>query len=601
MKLRSVALISVFFLCQIAFGQKIKYKDLFPVLNSKNYAEGGPKLILYLADPKNQDEANPNLQMGLMLEDRFLKYDVVVDTTQLYATGDSAITFLDKAKLLITEKELKKNDQYYQAFFRRDLRTGEFGIKVSDVHLDIEKKIEAITQRVADAKSLHQTINSIESKHKLAMNAYKTLTEKFSSYNSMLLSLDQEDQELLTEIEQNGSEASEQANSIKESARKLGTEKYQEEVDLKTIVEFGTDGLMLSDIKSGSISIWDFENWANSAQSEIRGGVGIFKTQITNFSNEIREQKNKVKKSQDAEITLFPEELITQFEKYDPESTVEKLLRMEMHEARVIKQVDLQINPALLDSSLVGSQLEIYTAAKLEVDSLNLLVESILSEDLEEAKKKYPDYIDSFFKSHVTASKYVEEMRTWSRRNKNWIGKSVEYWAERNKWGIRQKEGEEEKQIPLFVQDSPENGNYTMGVLIETIPEVVIYGGDMEAGKGYVSSFGADRIEQWKIEYDLPGTEAFQYDSDTIPAAQGAICFYVYNKNAAENNFSTVSFTTSGQLKWAVNVTVSKAPVDFKFDDLTQELTILLYPEEDLPLDSDELGYVVIDRTGNAR
>ena len=26
-----------------------------------------------------------------------------------------------------------------------------------------------------------------------------------------------------------------------------------------------------------------------------------------------------------------------------------------------------------------------------------------------------------------------------------------------------------------------------------------------------------------------------------------------------------------------------------------------LYPEEQLPLDSDELGYVVIDRTGNAR
>ena len=62
-----------------------------------------------------------------------------------------------------------------------------------------------------------------------------------------------------------------------------------------------------------------------------------------------------------------------------------------------------------------------------------------------------------------------------------------------------------------------------------------------------------------------------------------------------------VSYTTSGQLNWGTVVTISKEPVDFKFDDLTQELTILLYPEEQLPLDSDELGYVVIDRTGNAR
>ncbi|MEM6641858.1 MAG: hypothetical protein AAF616_02665, partial [Bacteroidota bacterium] len=56
-----------------------------------------------------------------------------------------------------------------------------------------------------------------------------------------------------------------------------------------------------------------------------------------------------------------------------------------------------------------------------------------------------------------------------------------------------------------------------------------------------------------------------------------------------------------GAKLWAVSTAVPKKPVDFKFDPLTRELTVFLYPEEDLRLDSDELGYLVIDRNGEIR
>lgn len=601
MRIKSVVVAGFILLSFASFGQKIKYKDLFPILNAKNYAQGGPQLVQYLSDPKKQDEANPNLQMGLMLEDRFLKYDIINDTSRIYATGDSAVTYLDRAKSLITEKELKKNDQYYQAFFRRDLRTGEFGIKVSDVHLDIEKKIEAINTRVEDIKELNRNLNRIDARHKKASDDYKSLTSKYDSYNQLLLAANEEDQTKLSSIEENGRLVSDKSATIKDMAQKLGSDKYQGEVEIKTIENFGQDGLESYDLKSGSITIWDFANWGRSAQSEIRGGIGLFKTMITNFSNEIREKKKKVKNSQNVDIGQFPSDLKEQLAKYDPESTVEKLLRIEMHEARVIKQVDLQLNPSLMDSSLIGSQLTIYTAAKAEVDSLNLLVESITTDDLESAKVKYKDYIESYFRTHGTASSYVSEVRTWSRRNKEWIGKSVQFWTDRNRWGVITKEGEEERSVPLFVQDAPEDGFFTLGLMVESIPEKVIYAADLMNEIGYIGSFGEDRREKWALEYTLPGTGAIQYEYDTIPSATGTVSFYIFNKNAMENNLSAVSFSLGGQLNWAVNVTAPRQPVNFKFDDLTQELTILFYPEEDLPLDSDELGYIVIDRTGNAR
>ena len=599
MKIKSTAIILFILLVFGAQGQKIKYKNLYPLLEAKNYAEAIPQLKIFLSDEKNSDEANAHLQMGLWLEKRFLAYDVVDDSASLYATGDSAVFYLEKAKSLIDEKELKRNDEYYQAFFRRDLRTGEFGIKVSDVHLDIEKKVEAINTRIADVKEMHRRVVKVENNQKAAMEDYRSLTERFNLYNSLLIGADEDANAKLANIEENGRVGVENAKSVQELAEKLGSDKYSQEPILKGIEQYGVDGMNAANLRSGVIEIWNFEEWAREAQSEIMGGVALFKTMVKNYADEIREKKAKVKNSQNAEIGDFPENLASQFEKYDPGSTVEKLLKIEMYEARVTKKVDLQLNPALMDSSLIGSQLAIFEDAYADAKEMKLLVESITSDDIALAKTKYTDYIDSFFQKYVTASKYVTDMQIWAGRQVNWLGDAVEFWSEKNRWGIDAEN--EEVRYPLFIQDAPEGGYMTMGVPVKTPEEIVAYGADLNSKKGYVVSFGPDRVSKWKLEFELPGTEAVRYESDSIPTVSGSESFYIYNKSAEENNFVVVSYTPSGQLNWGTVVTISKEPVDFKFDDLTQELTILLYPEEQLPLDSDELGYVVIDRTGNAR
>ncbi|MEP1032822.1 hypothetical protein [Ekhidna sp.] len=599
MKIKSTATVLFTLLLISVQAQKIKYKDLYPVLAAKNYEEGGPKLIQFLSDVKNQEEPNANLQMGLWLESRFLSFDVVDDSSKVYQVGDSTIFFLEKAKTLITEKELKKKDEYYQAFFRRDLRTGEFGIKVSDVHLDIEKKVEAIETRIADVKEMHRRVVRVEENQAAAIEAYNGLVSKFAVYNNMLIGADQEVQATLSSIEENGNKSVENVNSVKELAIKLSSEKYSQEPMLKNIAQYGVDGTSSANIRSGTIEIWNFGEWARAAKSEILGGVALFKTMVRNYSEELRAKKTKVKSSQNAEIGDFPDNLREQFEKYDPGSTVEKLLKVEMYEARIIKQVDLQLNPALMDSSLIGSQLAIFEAAYADAKEMNVLVESISTDDLEVSKKKYTDYIESFFQKYVTASKYVLEMQDWSRRHVKWLGNSVEFWSQRNRWGVDSEN--EEILYPLFMQDAPEGGFMTMNVPVKTPDEIVAYGADLNAKKGFVASFGPDRIAKWKLEFDLPGTDIVNYQSDSIPTIAGSESFYVYNASVQENNFVVVSYTPDGRLNWGTVVSINKRPVDFKFDDLTQELTILLYPEEQLPLDSDELGYVVIDRTGNAR
>lgn len=593
-----VILISVLFVQQ-SVGQKIKYKDLFPTLEAKNWAEGGPSLWAFLADPKNIDFPNANLQVGLMLEERFLKQDVVADTAALYSSGDSAILYLNKAKSLITEKELKKNDKYYQSFFRRDLRTGEFGIKVSDVHLDIEKKVEVIEKRIADTRSLHGKINSIEDNHKKAKDNYEKLTKDYPNYSSLLLGADSDALNLLQEIKTSASAAQSDAADVKELARTLKTDKYQGEVVLKPVGEFGKDGLELANIHGGQIELWNYEEWAFDTNSEINGSVGLLKSMVMSYSTTVREKKKLIENSQDTEVDTLSQELISLFDKYEPNSVVRKLLQAEVSEVLIKKQVDISINQPLQDSTLIGAQLEIFEGALAEANKMSIVLESIDLSEMNQAKRNYPDYINSFFQTDGTASNFVTEKRKWVNRQKAWLSDAVEFWSDKNKWGID--EEYEGGKIPLFLQDAPETKFFTVGVPVSSNEEIILYGAELDQKKGYVYSFAADRYAGWKIEYDLPGSNNYQLNADTIPSTDGSISFFMLNSAVEKDNLSVVSFTTTGTLNWNTVVTVPKAPVDFKFDEITQELTILLYPEDQLPLDNDELGYIVIDRTGSAR
>jgi hypothetical protein len=231
---------------------------------------------------------------------------------------------------------------------------------------------------------------------------------------------------------------------------------------------------------------------------------------------------------------------------------------------------------------------------------MSLVLQSINLEDLDKAKKYYPDYINTFYQKSGTAGNYIAEMKTWVGRQVNWMKNSVDYWSERNKWGIVTVEGEPEKKISLLVQDAPETEYFTLGAPVFNNEEVIAFGANLSKKKGFIFGFDQGRYSKWSLEYDLPGEE-YRLTADTVPAAAGSLGFYLLNEAVEENNLSVTSFNQAGALNWTIVITVPKAPVDFKFDEITQELTILLYPEEDLPLDNDELGYLVIDRTGNAR
>src|SRR5688572_11458531 len=80
----------------LCFAQKkVKYKDIFGLLNVKQFEQAEPFLKAYLKE--NDDNPNAYLFMGMIYQEKSSKDDVLKQTNLAITHMDSAIFFYTKA------------------------------------------------------------------------------------------------------------------------------------------------------------------------------------------------------------------------------------------------------------------------------------------------------------------------------------------------------------------------------------------------------------------------------------------------------------------------------------------------------------------------
>ena len=181
MKSKAIIILSIIcFFYTSAYSQKVKYKDLFILLNAKQYEQAEPFLKKYLKG-NNDPENSALLFMAITYHEKTNKNDMLKQTETLILNIDSAILFYDKANKVMTEKEVSRNEEYYQAYNRRDLRTGKFGVKLSDIQFDIEKRVLGLKEKKENIKALKDFYVASETAYTLANNRFITIQNKYAT------------------------------------------------------------------------------------------------------------------------------------------------------------------------------------------------------------------------------------------------------------------------------------------------------------------------------------------------------------------------------------------------------------------------------------
>ena len=397
------------------FSQKVKYKDLFVLLNAKQYDQAFPFLRRYLKE--NDDNPNAYLFMGFIYQDKAVATDVLKQTDRLNVFIDSAIFYYDKADKGLTEKEISRNEEYYQAYNRRDLRTGKFGVTLSDVQFDVEKRIKALKEKKANVKTLNEHYERAEELYEKAHFIFMGIENAYPGSKELYLRADdklvQELKLLITRFDSTVLVF----NEYKATSLLVGKTGYNQVLNLQPISDFKKDGVaIITDFTKDDLRVWDYKKWAEQTLEIVQKDIVTLNAHWVAFDVEINKLRDQVRKdsvSVRSELRKFDAKLQdAQLKKYDRNPLPLSVLMMKAAELEYASSVisnKPSVDSVNVIKRIAGLSTEIKAAKKL--DSLSALLEARHWSD---ESKDYASFITSAYGTTPVLENLIKSTREFA-------------------------------------------------------------------------------------------------------------------------------------------------------------------------------------------
>lgn len=418
---RFSSVLTLFLLVSTAsvFGQKIKYKELFVLLDSKQYKDAEPFLRKYLKE--NTDNPNAHLYMGFILQEKSMKADVLKESDLVSSNADSAILYFDLATKGITEKEIKRNDEFYQSYSRRDQRTGEFGIKISDIQLDIEKRSQELRSRKDKVKTLRSQFVAWNRLYQASSVSFKAIQESSPGEKEFLLQSDQKTIDNLKALATTYDSCKLMFDSYKTTLGTLGKTDYNQVFNGKKIEKFKEDGQGLPDFYSNDLKVWDFGGWATHELDDIQNEVQPFREKLVAYDVEINKLFDKIRKdsiSVTKEIRPIEDKIkVNPIADFEASPMPLVLFRMKLEELKFNSgHID---NKKLRDSSNLAVKV---AALKNELKALSRLdsVAGLLSsKDIDKETVNYQHFVTNAYGSTKVLKSLISATKEFSEHEKH--------------------------------------------------------------------------------------------------------------------------------------------------------------------------------------
>ena len=584
-----------------AEAQKVKYKDLYYLLDTRKYDEAEPFLKEFLMDPKNADHANAHFQMAVIYQEKAKKNDVLQETETLNYNIDSAVSYYQKALARIDEKEIKRNDEYYQAYQRRDIRTGKFGIKLADIQFDIEKKIEGLKKQKEKISELKGYYEQMQKSYAAAQLGFSNLQTIYPTKKILFLRADNKLIEDFDMIKKNYQQAVEYFDKYKSALGKVVGSGYDQSLHQKQIIDYQKDGKSIPEYLSDNIDFWDFSTWVDQAKANIREKVFPLREQIIVFDQELNRLHEKMiqdSASVAIDISLLAySKLSSELKEFDAEPLPIAMFDLKIadlkYNSNVIRNKDYK------DSLDVIYQLEVVSNGLHELNEMDSLVNILVGKNLTEECKNYKEYVDAQFGSETALQAYVKKKLDFVIEQKRSANAEYERIKERSRWLIAQNDS-----IPLF--DMKQGTRY---VPLEITDQTTsgLYFSEEKPVEGYFSLVERTRIPKANVKFEV-NPDFFNREnidgisSKTIMDEAKHIYFVVfYTPKPEQESYAAMisKIYTSDGLAWTKSVDLAMAPKNFVYEQEAGEFIVEYNTETGT--NGDASKFMVLDKKGNIK
>lgn len=426
--MRFILLISILCVSVVfnSFSQRIKYKNVFPLLQSKDYKSAEPLLLKFLEE--NDDEANAYFYLGEIIVSKLDTVEIFPSSEKYDSLSNLAVSSYKKAIALVDDREVRKNDEYYMAYNRRDLRTGKFGIKTSDVHLDYENKIADVSARKELIHELHQLKTEVIGKYDKFKKEVEEFYSAYPDEPSFMLRATSDDRKALNEIRSSFSDFTSQYSTFADKLNSLNHPLYTAELKLTSISKWEELAPKEIDFSDFKVEIQNYDNYLNQVDSKIESEVRPIKALLFKTDSDFNSALNFNKGVEDTTAIkdmVIPEELEKGLRQLDNKNVVLDLLHYKRLKNRSTLLTNSNLFPVLNDSTNIFQRTNVFKKYKSRLADQLEVIKSIESKIDERTKLDFANYFAGYqpsIEAYINTEKTILEKKyeEVAEKSKKW-------------------------------------------------------------------------------------------------------------------------------------------------------------------------------------
>ena len=560
-----------------ASAQKVKYKDIYALLSTKQYESAEPFLNRYLKE--TTDNPSAYLYKGIIFQEKSAKEDILKNTSRMQANIDSAIMFYDIAYKGVTEKELKKNGEYYTAYNRRDLRTGEFGVTLSDVQFDLEKRMEGLRERKDRIRMVKHYFVLADTLYAKSQALYAELQKAYPSERELYLRADAQLVKTLDKLALRFDSCMKAFDQYRSATAAMGKTGYSQTLEGQDIANFTTDGITSADFYAPKVVLWEYATFARRIKHGIETDIIPMRQHLITYDaeiNKLREKLSTVHVSVRSDLTtLIDRMLMEQLKKYDKDPLPMQLFS--------VKIADLEYRSMIIeqksrpDTTSLHTRLEMARAALSGANRLDSLSAGLLAKSVDSLVLDYAQFVKDTYGSADLVKAFVRTTNEYAAGAKRLEQSRVTRLTESMRWIVNGSDS-----IPLF--DSEIHSKYRPLVVVEERYTAGLHYVDSLSPAGYLYSINPARLPEVKVSFPVEKTSFREGQFKSLKALSFADAaghlYYVLIYSEARDTDNTIHATLakiykSDGLAWSMNYQLAFLPKELQFAALTGELTIL--------------------------
>ncbi len=559
-----------------AFAQKVKYKDIYALLSTRQYESAEVLLNRYLKD--NTDNPNAYLYKGFIFQEKALKDDILKQTARTTANIDSAVMYMDRAYKSITEKEIKKNSEYYAAYNRRDLRTGEFGVTLSDIQFDLEKRMESLRERKGRIRMVTHYFNQAVAIYKRAQSHYTSLQAAYPGEKQLHLRADETTLQKLAVLGLQFDSCVRAFDQYKSSNAAIGKTGYNQLVEGREITDLAREGSSPADFFAPTVTLWDYAGFARRIKKGIEDDIFPMRKRLVDYDEELDSLEVHLLQ-ENTSVTRQLKELTDRlrsepFSTYDngplpAEVLALKIGRLAYHSLRIEQRANA-------DTASIHVQRDMTQRALTAAGRVDSIANHLLQSDINGRALDYPHFVKETFGSTDDLKAFTATVKQQFERRKALQGERLAMQTEALRWIVAGTDS-----IPLFTGTL--RSAYRPIVIDDERYAVGIYYADSLRPSGYLYSINAARTPEITVKFPVE-SEAFRQsrisraNALVYGDADGQLYYVlIYTHSTGSDNTVSASLAKiykADGLAWAIDYKLEFIPARLEVSAGSGDITI---------------------------